>query len=90
MFSGRMRPLRVGGGRGSLGANEADLGGRGNAFFGSTALPCVGEKVATDELFPVASPPPSDDLISDSPELLEYAESKLEIDPDGEAGSASI
>lgn len=66
----------------SLGTKGADLGGKGNPFIALSS----GEKAAADELLPVPSPP-SDDLMSDSPELREYADSRLDSDPEGDAGS---
>ena len=81
--------MLVAGGWASLVAREADLGGRGNVFLASMAL-SRGEKVATDELLAVPSPPPSDDLMRDSPELLEYADNRLESDPEGDTGSGGL
>lgn len=55
-------------------------------FFSSTSFR-VGERVGSEEPLVLTSPP-SLDLINDSPELLEYALSKLENDGVGEGSDS--
>lgn len=71
-------------------ASDAPLGGKGNAFDAPNMLSCVGENVASEELFVLAAvpyPSPSDDLTGDSVELREYADSRLDREPEGDGGS---
>lgn len=75
-------------------ASDAPLGGKGNAFDAPNMLSCVGENVgenvASEELFVLAAvpyPSPSDDLTGDSFELREYADNRLDREPEGDGGS---
>jgi hypothetical protein len=61
---------------------NVDKGASRSFFLPSDDASWVGERVGSDEA--LLLPAPSDDLTRDSPELLEYADKRLESDPVGE------